>query len=102
MVGLRGVFLRQIHLCLERIGWCKLLPLHYDGVEVELRAFVVFALNTAQHTVVPCALVLRIEAYCSVIVGYCLSVILLSYAAKSTQLIHIIYIWVEPYGMRHV
>ena len=102
MVGLCGVLLCQTHLCLERIGGRELLPLHYDGVKIELRATVVLVLDTTQRAVVPCALVLRIEAYCSVIVGYCLSVVLLSDAAQSTQLIHIIYIWVEPYGVRHV
>ena len=102
VVGFGSILLRQIYLRLERIGWCKLLPLHDDGVEIELCTTVVLVFDTTQCTVVPCALVLRIEAYGCIVVGYGLRIVLLTYTAQSTQLIHIIYIWIEPYGSRHV
>ena len=61
-VGTCGILLSQINLCLQRISTRKLLPFHHYSVKVELCLCIVFLLHTAERTVIPCCLVLRIKA----------------------------------------
>ena len=56
-----GILLSQINLCLQRISTRKLLPFHHYSVKVELCLCIVFLLHTAERTVIPCRLVLRIK-----------------------------------------